>query len=180
VKDTKRLTAKRYARAIFEIALGQKDMERWQSELVKIASLKQDAAAVNWLENPRASAELKAQYLSQQLEGFSPAGLNLAQLLLGKGRLNLADEISNEYQRLVASYQGIETAEVTTAVPLSDAEKNKLAQQLGTVTGKKVVVKASVNPDIIGGMTARINDRLLDGSTRRRLQDLKKAISGGR
>jgi F-type H+-transporting ATPase subunit delta len=69
---------------------------------------------------------------------------------------------------------------VTTAVPLSDAEKNKLAQQLGTVTGKKVVVKASVNPDIIGGMTARINDRLLDGSTRRRLQDLKKAISGGR
>jgi F-type H+-transporting ATPase subunit delta len=180
VKDTKRLTAKRYAQAIFEIALGGKDLERWQGDLVKIAGLKQDKAVVNWLENPRASAELKAQYLAQQLKVLSPAGLNLAHLLLSKGRLHLADEISNEYQRLIASYRGLETAEVTTAVPISDDEKNKLAQQLGTVTGKKIVLKTSVNPEIIGGMTARINDQLLDGSTRRRLQDLKKAISGGR
>jgi len=177
---TRRLAAKRYAQAIFEIALERKELEQWQGDLVRIASLKQDSAVVNWLENSRASDDLKTQYLAQQLKGLSSVGLNLTNLLRSKGRLRLVDEISNEYQRLVASYQGLETAEVTTAVPLSEAEKSNLAQGLETVTGKKVVLKTSVNPEIIGGMTARINDRLLDGSTKRRLQGLKKAISGGR
>lgn len=176
---TRRLAAKRYAQAVFEIALERKELEQWQDDLAQITGLKKGAAVINWLENPRVSAELKTQYLAQQLK-VSPLGLNLVHLLLDKGRLLLIDEIGDEYQRLLAHHRGLETAEVTTAVPLSDAEKEDLAQRLGTVTGKKVVLKAAVNPEIIGGMTAIINDQLLDGSTRRRLQDLKKAISGGR
>lgn len=176
---TNRLAAKRYAQAAFEIALERKELEKWQGDLARIAGLKKEAAVLNWLENPRASAELKTQYLAQQL-GVSPLGLNLVHLLLNKGRLSLVEDISEEYQRLLASHQGLETAEVTTAVPLSDAEQQKLALGLGAVTGKKVLIKAAVDPEIIGGMTARINDQLLDGSIRRRLLDLKKAISGGR
>jgi len=175
---TKRLAAKRYAQAVFEIAREKNELEKWQAELARIAGLKKDAAVLGWLENPRAVADLKTQYL-QQL-GLSPLGLNLVHILLNKGRLHLVDDISEEYQRLVARQQGLETAEVTTAVPLSEDEQQKLAVGLGAVTGKKVLVKAAVNPEIIGGMTARINDQLLDGSTRRRLMDLKKAISGGR
>ncbi|MFH0942207.1 MAG: ATP synthase F1 subunit delta [Chloroflexota bacterium] len=177
---TKRLSAKRYAQAVFEIALERKELEQWQADLAKIAALKQETAVVNWLENPRADPDLKTMYLAQQLKGLNPLGLNLVHLLLNKGRLSLADEISDEYQRLLARHLGLETAEVTTAVPLTDTEKQDLAQRLGTVTGKKVVLQAAVNPDLIGGMTARINDQLLDGSTRRRLQDLKKVIAGGR
>lgn len=176
----KRLSAKRYAQAVFEIALERKELEQWQADLARIAALKQDAAVVNWLENPRADAELKTGYLAQQLKGINPLGLNLVHLLLNKGRLYLADEISDEYQRLLARHQGLETAEVTTAVPLTDTEKKELEQRLGTVTGKKVVLKVAVNPDIIGGLTARINDQLFDGSTRHRLQGLKKVIAGGR
>jgi F-type H+-transporting ATPase subunit delta len=99
---------------------------------------------------------------------------------MSKGLFYLVDEISDEYQRLLSHHQGLETAEVTTAVPLSDDEKQNLAESLGKVTGKKVVLKAAVDPAIIGGVTARINDQLLDGSTRRRLQDLKKEIASGR
>ncbi|MFA5317221.1 MAG: ATP synthase F1 subunit delta, partial [Dehalococcoidales bacterium] len=133
-----------------------------------------------WLENPRAAPGLKTEYLTQQLSGLNPLGLKLVLLLMSKGLFYLVDEISDEYQRLLSHHQGLETAEVTTAVPLSDDEKQNLAESLGKVTGKKVVLKAAVDPAIIGGVTARINDQLLDGSTRRRLQDLKKEIASGR
>ncbi|RJQ39686.1 MAG: ATP synthase F1 subunit delta [Dehalococcoidia bacterium] len=175
---TIRLAARRYARAIFEIALERNELDKWQADLASLAGLKKDEAVLSWLANPRADGGLKTQYLEQL--GLGPLGQNLAHLLLGKGRLGMADEIDDEYQRLVARHQGLETAEVTTAVPLSDVEKENLAKRLGTVTGKKVVLKTAVDTQIIGGITARINDQLLDGSTRRRLLDLKKAISGGR
>lgn len=175
---TKRLAARRYARAIFEIARERGELEKWQGDLAKIASLQKDEAALNWLGNPRADAGLKSQYIEQL--GLGSLEQNLVHILLNRGRLHLVEDISEEYQRLAAAYHGLETAEVTTAVPLSDTEKQKLAAGLGAVTGKKVLIKAAVDPEIIGGMTARINDQLLDGSTRRRLLDLKKAISGGR
>jgi F-type H+-transporting ATPase subunit delta len=176
----KRVYAKRYAQAVFEIALEQKEPERWQADLTKIVSLREDAALTTWLENPKASFELKTLYLSQRLSGVNPLGLKLAYLLISKGRLNMADEIADEYQRLLARHQGLETAEVTTAVPLSDAEKQSLAERLGAVAGKKVVLEATVNPAIIGGITARIGDQLLDGSTRSRLQALNKEIASRR
>lgn len=177
---TKRVYARRYARAVFEIAREQKELERWQADLARIVSLKGDVALTTWLENPKASFKLKTLYLSQRLSGVNPLGLKLAYLLISKGRLNMADEIADEYQRLLSRHQGLETAEVTTAVPLSDAEKQSLAECLGTVTGQKVVLKATVNPAIIGGISARIGDQLLDGSTRSRLQALKKEIASGR
>ena len=176
----KRVYAKRYAQAVFELAREKKELERWQADLARIVSLKGDAALTTWLENPKASLELKTLYLSQRLGGVNPLGLKLAHLLISKGRLNMADEIADEYARLLARHQGLETAEVTTAVPLSDAEKQILAERLGAVTGKTVVLKATVNPAIIGGITARIGDQLLDGSTRSRLQALNKEIASRR
>ncbi len=176
----KRVYAKRYAQAVFELAREKKELERWQADLTRIVSLKKDASLTAWLENPKASFELKTLHLSQLLSGVNPLGLKLAYLLISKGRLNMADEIADEYQRLLSRYQGLETAEVTTAVPLSDAEQQNLAERLGTITGKKVVLKPTVNPAIIGGMMAKINDQLLDGSTRSRLQALKKEIASGR
>lgn len=177
---TKRVSTRRYAQAVFEIARERDELERWPADLAKIAGLEEDAAVTTWLENPSASFELKTRYLSQRLSGVNPLALKLAYLLISKGRLNLTHEIAEEYRRLLDRHRGLETAKVTTAVALSDAEKQGLAERLGAVTGKKVRLKATVNPAIIGGIVAQINDRLLDGSTKSRLQALKKEIASGR
>jgi len=170
--------AKRFAQAVFEIALERKELDRWQSDLKKIASLSDDAALISLLQDPRLHFDSKAKLLSEQLGDINPLALNLVYLLISKGRLNMIGDIADEYQRLLDRHRGIEQAEVITAIPLDDKDKQRLAEYLGAAVGKKVVVKPEVNPSLIGGIVARVGDKLLDGSTRSKLAALKKEMAG--
>ncbi len=172
----RRLYARRYAQAVFEIALARKELDRWQSDLRKIASLGEDAILIAWLENPKFRFDDKVRLLSEQLGDVNPLALNLVYLLAARGRLGMIGEIADEYQRLLDSYRGIEQAEVITAVPLDDEDKLRLGERLGAVVGKKVVVKPEVDSSLIGGFIARIGGKLLDGSTRSKLEVLKREL----
>ena len=174
----RRIYAKRYAQAVFNIALEREELDRWQSDLRKMASLGEDAAFVAFLESPKLHFDDKARLLSERLGDINPLALNLAYLLVARGRLAMVGDIADEYQRLLDSYRGIEQAEVTTAIPLDDEDKIRLAEHLGAVVGKKVVLKPEVDSSLIGGIIARIGGKLLDGSTRSRLRALKKELSG--
>ncbi len=174
----RRAYARRYSQAVFEIAVEKQELDRWQSDLRKIASLGEDAALVALLENPRLHFNDKARLLSEQLGDINPLALNLVYLLVARGRLSMLGEIADEYQRLLDSYRGIEEAEVTTAIPLDDEDKLRLGERLGAIVGKKVVIKPEVDSSVIGGIVARIGGKLLDGSTRSRLDALKRELSG--
>jgi len=170
--------AKRYSQAVFEIALERKELDRWLADLRKVASLGEDATLVAWFESPKFHFDVKAKLLSEQLSDINPLALNLACLLVARGRLSMAGDIADEYQRLLDSYRGIEQAEVTTAVPLDDEDKTRLAERLSAVIGKKVVLKPRVDSSLLGGIVARIGDKLLDGSTSSRLTALKRELEG--
>ena len=174
----KRAYTKRYAQAVFEIALERQELDSWQSDLQKIARLGEDAELIALLESPRLPFSDKAKLLSEQLGDMNTLALNLVCLLVARGSLSMAGEITDEYQRLLDSYHGIERAEVVTAIPIDDEDKQMLAERLGAVVGKKVVVKPEVDPSLIGGIVARIGGKLLDGSTRGRLEALKRELSG--
>ena len=170
--------AKRYSQAVFEIALERNELDTWQADLEKIASLGEDATLVAWFESPKFHFDVKAKLLSERLGDMNPLALNLAYLLVARGRLSMAGGIANEYQRLLDSHRGIERAEVTTAVPLDDEDKTRLAERLGAVVGKKVVLEPQVDSSVLGGIVARIGDKLLDGSTSSRLIALKRELKG--
>ena len=168
--------AKRYSQAVFEIALERKELDIWLADLRKVASLGEDATLVAWFESPKFHFDVKAKLLSEQLSDINPLALNLACLLVARGRLSMAGDIADEYQRLLDSYRGIEQAEVTTAVPLDDEDKVRLAERLSAVVDKKVVLKPKVDSSLLGGIVARIGDKLLDGSTSSRLLALKREL----
>jgi len=172
----RRVYAKRYAQAVFNIALERKELDRWQSDLEKIASLGEDDAFITLLESPKLHFEAKAKLLSERLGDINPLALNLVYLLITKGRLKMLGDIANEYQRLMDSYRGIERAEVTTAIPLDDEDKLRLAERLGGIVGKRVELKPEVDSSLIGGFIARIDGKLLDGSTRAKLEALKNEL----
>jgi len=174
----RKVSARRYAQAVFEIALETKKIAEWQSDLEELASLAADAKVMAWLESPRVHLEDKARLLLERLKGVSHLALNLALLLVTKGRLNLLAGILSEYQRLVDSYQGIERGEVLTAIPLGEEDRRKLAEHLGAVVGKKVVLESQVAPDLLGGFVAKVGGKLLDGSVRSRLEALKREMIG--
>ena len=170
-------SARRYARAVFE--LDEKDqIAEWQADLEKIISIGKDATIAAYLKNPNVHFEDKAKLLHERLGDVNPMVMNIVYVLLIRSRLDMLPDIAAEYQRLVDDYQGIERAEVTTALPLDDETRAKLRQEIGKLIGKKVILKAEcVNPDLIGGVVVKVAGKLLDGSTRGKLAALKKEIS---
>jgi len=173
-----RIYARRYARAVFEIALERNEVERWYSDLEELSRLVEDTILLNWLEASSVSFETKVQFLTGQFPGINLLALNLVYMLAARGGLNMLGEVTAEYQKLADSHRGIERAEVITAIPIDDEQGKLLAKGLADMIGKKeVVIASSVDEEILGGFVARIGDRLLDGSTRSRLKALKKDLA---
>ena len=172
----KKVYTQRYAQAVFEIALETKELDRWQSDLRRIASLAEDDTLVAFLESPKIQFDDKAKLLSEQLKDVNSLVLNLVYLLAARGILRSLGDIANDYQQLLNSYRGIETAEVFTATDLEEKDKQRLAEHLSAIVGKKVTLKTEVEPRLIGGVIAKIGGKLLDGSTRSKLDALRKEL----
>ncbi len=175
----RRVCARRYARAVFEIALERKELDKWRDDLEKIAALGGAAEFMELIENPKVGFDKKEKILAKLLGDINPLARNLVYLLVSRGRFGMIDDIAEEYHRLLDGYRGIEHAEVVTAVPLDDREKKKLEEHLGAVMGKKIVLESSVDPNLVGGMIARVGGKLLDASTHSQLLALKKELAAG-
>ncbi len=171
--------ARRYAQTVFKMAQEGKELNRWQSDLRKIASLVRDEAVFSLLENPEVSFDEKSRVLSERLGDVNPEALKLVSMLVSKGRLGMMTDIADEYQRLLDNYrgvEGVELAEVTTAVPLDDEDMLKLAQRITEIVGKPVALKPKVESNLIGGIMIRVGDKLIDGSVRSKLAALRNEM----
>lgn len=168
--------ARRYAQAAFEIARETDQLDGWQSDLESLAAAWEETDFAAALENPRIPLNTRMELLRRRLGDVAPLVLNLACLLLIRGRLGLAGGIVQAYGILLDAHRGIERAEVTTAVPLEESEREGISRRLAETLGKEIRLTARVDPQIIGGLVARIGDRLLDGSTRNKLISLKKTL----
>ena len=175
---TRGVCAKRYAQAVFDIAREKNELDRWHSDLEKVARLGTDAVLAAFWENPKRSFEEKVKLLSAHLGDINPPVVNLACLLIAGGRFGIIGDIAGEYRRLLDAYHGIERAEITTAVPLDDDQKLKLSEHLSSIAGRKVVLETGVDPGAIGGIVIRMGGKLLDASVVSRLESLKRGIVG--
>lgn len=168
--------ARRYARAVFDLASERGDAERWQQDLGAIAALMSDPGADAVFANSKVAQSDKFALVERALQGIDPLSLNLARLLVRKHRTALASDIANAFGELYDEAQGIAHATVRTAVELGDAERQAVVKRLSEMTGKTVVIDTEVDASIIGGMIVRIGDRLIDGSTRTRLVQLRRRL----
>jgi F-type H+-transporting ATPase subunit delta len=163
------------------MALQEKDLNRWQTDLRKVATLLKDSALAALIANPKITGEEKSKTLAQRLGEINPLVIKLVLLLATKGKVAAIDDIAEEYQALVDNYRGIEgteIAEITTAIPLDDADKLKIAQRITEIVGKPVQLRPKVDPAIIGGIIIRVGDKLIDGSLRSKLAALRKDLGG--
>ncbi len=137
-----------------------------------------DATVLAALENPKLKFDDKIRLLADNLGDINPLALNLVRMLITRTGIGIIGTIAGEYDRFLDRYHGIQSAQVITAVPLDDRDKEKLAENLGALVGSKVTVKSEVDPEIIGGIIARVGGKLLDGSTRSKLAALKRELGG--
>ncbi len=174
------IVARRYGEAAFQIARDGGTEERWSEGLSLMAAVFSDSEIAALMQEARISSADKMGLAEKALAGVDPLVLNLARLLVHRGRTALADQIAEAFQELVDAERGIAHALVTTAVPLSDDETKAVAEKLSEISGKQMVVETQVDEGIIGGLVARIGDKLIDGSTRSQLMALKRRLREAR
>jgi F-type H+-transporting ATPase subunit delta len=172
----KKHSARRYARAAFELALKQRKLDEWQAGLEQVKRLAEDKEIMAYLESPDIRFEDKTGLLAKQMGDAGPLVLNLVYLLLERGAVSILPEVVEEYRRLLDEHRNIERAVVTTAVALDAEDEKKLARQLGDITGKQVIIEHKLEPELIGGVVVRVGGKLMDGSTRGRLEALKREL----
>lgn len=174
------VAAKRYAEAAYLIARQDGTEEAWTTGLQALAALFGDEQAQPFFENTRVPAGDKLQLVEKGLEGVDPLVVNLARLLLRRGRTALGPQIAEAFQELIDEAKGVSHATVTSAVAMTEDDVRSVEQRLKEITGGDVVVETAVDDSILGGLIVRIGDRLIDGSTKSKLQALKRELAGAR
>lgn len=171
------ITSKRYAQAVFQIAEENAELDKWQKDLKAIASLMENEDFSRLMENPKLPFDTKAKVVNEALAEMGQMPLNLVYLLIAKDKASLAGQIAEEYEQLLDEYHGIKKVDITTAVPYSKNDQGKLHKRIEELVKSKVRMKFSVDPDILGGLIARVDGSVIDGSVRTRLNRLKKNMA---
>jgi F-type H+-transporting ATPase subunit delta len=171
--------AKRYTDAVFSIARETGSFDQWQRDLDVLATLMDDGTAASVLASPNISRAEKLALIKSALEGGQAEALNLATLLLDRGRLAIAPEMAGLFRDAALDELGIVIANVTTAVPIDKDAEAAIRQQLSKLVGKQVEIRAEVDESLIGGIVARIGDQLIDGSVSNQLRRLRDRLAAG-
>ena len=130
------------------------------------------------LRNPQLDPRARAAALEDVLAGGDELLRNFLLVLVDKGRIGQLEVIAEEFERLVAEQEGVLSAELTTAVELSDDDEQRLLQQIETASGRKVEATRHVDPGLIGGIVLQVGSHRLDASVRGRLDRLRRALVG--
>ena len=168
---------RRYAQAVFELADEQGTLDRWERDLRSLAEAFQDPMVVTYFDSPQVSAGQKIATADQIIGPEAQLLMrNLVGLLIERRRIRDVPQVYNLFHDRLLERQGIAVGEVTTAVPLSPEETELVRQRLGQVVGKRVEIRTTVDPEIIGGIVARIGDELIDGSVIGQLRKLRARL----
>lgn len=169
--------ARRYAQAAFNIARDAGTIDVWRRDVADIASLLSESELAPVLDDRRRPLDVRLAIVDRALD-VSPLALNLARLLVQKGRSLDAGEVARIFGEMADDYAGIVHAEITTAVELAPDQVDRIEGQLSSNLDKKVEATARVDPAIIGGIIVRVGDRMVDASIRTRLKQLRKELQG--
>jgi F-type H+-transporting ATPase subunit delta len=171
--------ARRYAEAAFELASRDATHDAWADGLRLAAGVAGDPRVARIVDNPAVPHADRQAAVTAMFEGRVPAGvLNLVRLLARRGRFETAPAVSAAFTRLLNRRNGIVEAVVTSAQPLTAGETAALLARIEAMTGSGVDLRSVVDSALIGGLTVRVGDQLLDASVRGRLDRLRHQLTG--
>jgi F-type H+-transporting ATPase subunit delta len=172
--------ARRYAEAAFQIASRDDALDAWAAGLDLAVQLVSDPRVMAIVDNPARPARDRLALLERLLGGRAPEGVvRLAGLLAARTRVERLPAVATEYRRLLDRQRDVVEARVASAAPLTAAETEAVSAWVARTSGATVSLTAVVDESLIGGLTVRVGDTLLDASVRGRLERLRNQLASG-
>lgn len=170
---------RRYAEALYGIAEAEGELEAVESQLYAFAKLLEQQTRIREaLTDPALPVENKRGLIADALgERANPIAVNLLGFLVEQGRARDLGPIVEMLAEVAAERREHAVAEVRSAVPLDEAQRGRLAKALSKATGHTVDVKVVVDPNLVGGLVAKIGDEIFDGSVRTRLVEAREHLA---
>jgi F-type H+-transporting ATPase subunit delta len=173
-------TAKRYATAAFNVAAESGDLDLWLSTLADLARIMQMPSARTVFLSPAVPSTQKRAALDRLLPRASPMLRNFLSILSDRDRLKEVPGVAEALRELVNKQRGVVVAQVTTAIPLDADMERVVAHRLAIYLERRpdqITLQSRVDPSIIGGVVARVGDRVIDDSIRGRLDRLRRVLA---
>ncbi|EIZ79540.1 F-type H+-transporting ATPase subunit delta [Novosphingobium sp. Rr 2-17] len=171
----------RYASALFDLASESGTVSAVETDLDTLGqAIVESADLAALIRNPQVSREAAAGAIDAVagVLNLSPLTKNFLGVLAGNRRLAALPEIIRAFSAIAAAQRGEATAEVSSAHALSDDQVEQLRQKLELREGRKIKIKTSVDPELLGGLVVTIGSKRIDSSIRTRLNSLAQAMKG--
>ena len=167
-----------YAEALFQVARAEERVDRVEEELTQLSrSLESNAELKEFLSNPQLASTGKKSALFQIFgQSLSPITLNWVNMVIDQERQRRLPVIIESFFALAREAREKVTADVITAVALPEALAERLQKELSRATKKQVFLKPLIDESILGGVIVRIENKVIDGSIRHRLEEIKREM----
>ena len=170
-------SARRYAQAVFQIALERDGLDIWAEDLRVLAAGLENRELAELLDAPQVPVAVKVRTISEVLgDSVDDLARNLLAVLAGRSLAHLLPAVADEFGRLVDEHNGIARGEVVSAVPLTEGQVERVSHVLSDIVGKPLKLTSSVDAGIVGGVVARVGDRVIDGSVRTTLREMRRTL----
>jgi F-type H+-transporting ATPase subunit delta len=172
--------ARRYAKAIFDIGTQQGDLTKLGQDIRSLAKAMNESAELGTaLTNPAIRRSDRRKVIDGLLQsiGVQTASRNLVYLLLDGERMGTLPGISRALDEMIEAKAGRVTAEVVSAKPLDPSQLSQINAALEKLSGKKVSVTTRQDPELLGGVVAKVGDTVYDGSLRTQLRAIRDELS---
>jgi F-type H+-transporting ATPase subunit delta len=167
-----------YAEALFGVARAEGTLGEVEDELFRFSQTLEGSDELREALTDPAIPVARRQQIVEDLLGGKASSTTVAMisLVVGTGRARDLPAIISQLVEMSAAEANKAVAEVRTAVPLNQDQRERLATALGEATGRQVEIKAIVDPAVMGGVVAQVGDTVIDGSVRTRLDRLRKVL----
>lgn len=170
--------ARRYAQALYEIAVANNTLETMEEEIKGVAQVVEGSTELQRvLYHPQVLPEQKKELLKALFaDKVSRESMNFLNLVVDKRRERYITGIAEEFVALANAARNTATAKVTSAMELDEAAQKDMLKVLAKISGREVNSTFQVDPSLIGGVVVQIGDKVIDGSIKTRLATLKSRL----
>jgi F-type H+-transporting ATPase subunit delta len=173
-------SARRYAQAAFSIASEKDEIDSWLSEMKIVSDIISDDDCLTFFDAEQIPVQVKLDGVNKLFSKNIILIKNLISLMVTRKDISKFLEVSNIFMSMADDYKGIVNVDITTAHPIDKENLEKITKKIENIENKKVVINKNVDKNILGGIVIRVGDKLIDGSTKNKINLLSEQLIGHR